>query len=193
MSERDSEQIIRTFGNDDLAMQGQIGIQEANNSQSRPRRSVQQQGLSMRRPGRNTPNPFRCSACGNTQLRAFATMYAQGTSTAVTMKGLIFKHDYRKTWRQTEIARICAPPRKKRYWPAVLLLIVAALGTFAVYSDFLGALASTRVMQVSFVMGWLGVSLAAYHFYWNLRHYPESMNAYGRLLYCQRCGTVTRV
>jgi hypothetical protein len=194
MSESDSEQLIRTFRNDDLATQNPANIQKTGYRGSKPRQPVSsQQSLPMRRPGGAQPNPFRCSTCGNTQLRAFATMYAQGTSTAISKKGWLQISGYQKTWRQTEIARICAPPRRKKFWPALLLVIIAALGTFAVYTDFMTANMNTRIMEGSFLLGWLGISLGAYHFYWNLRQYPASMKAYGRLFYCQRCATVTRI
>jgi hypothetical protein len=39
------------------------------------------------------------------------------------MKGFFIKHGYQKTWRQTEMAKLCAPPRKKVFWPALLFLI----------------------------------------------------------------------
>jgi hypothetical protein len=64
-------------------------------------------------------------------------MYAQGTSTAVSMKGFLFKHSYQKTWRQTEMAKLCAPPSKKALFMALFLLVIATGETFAVYADCL--------------------------------------------------------
>jgi hypothetical protein len=194
MAERDSERLIRTFTEDELARQNVEDIQGAGNGSSKPRRQrTAKPSLPMYRPARASSNPFRCSTCGNSQLRAFATMYAQGTSTAVSMKGFIFKHGYQKTWRQTEMAKMCAPPRKKNFWPALLLLVAASVGTFAVLSDFMSTTVNNRVMVGSFLLGWLGIYMLAYHFYWNLRHYPQRMEAYARMHFCPRCGTVTKV
>jgi predicted RNA-binding Zn-ribbon protein involved in translation (DUF1610 family) len=194
VSERDSEQLIGTFREDELAKQSATDVQGAYGRTSKPRRrSNGGDSLPTYRPGRGSGNPFRCSACGNPQIRAFATMYSQGTSTAVSLKGFIFKHAYQKTWRQTEIAKICAPPQKKKLWPALLLIMLAAGGIFAVSTDFMSASLNSRVTVACFLLGWLGFYLVAYHFYWNLRHYPQRMNEYGRLHYCPRCGTVTTV
>jgi hypothetical protein len=103
-------------------------------------------------------------------------MYAQGTSTAVSMKGVLFKHSYQKTWRQTEIANMCAPPRKKAFWPALLLLAIAAGGAFAVYVECLPMTVNSRVTLFCFLVGWLGLYLGTYHLYWNLRHFPQRMS-----------------
>ena len=151
------------------------------------------ESLPMYRPAHGAANPFRCKTCGNPQIRAFATMYAQGTSTAVSMKGFFFKHAYQKTWRQTEMAKLCAPPRKKAFWPALLFLVIAAGGTFAVYVDRMPTAVSSRVMVFCFLLGWLGLYLGTYHLYWNLRYFPQRMTEYHRLHYCPRCGTVTKV
>jgi hypothetical protein len=127
------------------------------------------------------------------QLKAFATMYAQGTSTAGSMEGFFFKHAYQKTWRQTEMAKLCAPPRKKAFWPALILLVIAAGGAFAVHMDCMPTAVTDRVMVYAFLLSWLGLYLCSYHFYWNLRYFPQRMTEYHRLHYCPRCGTVTKV
>jgi hypothetical protein len=91
------------------------------------------------------------------------------------------------------MAKMCAPPRKKAFWPALLLLAVAAGETFAAYVDCFSRVVNVRVMVFCFLLGWLGLYLCAYHLYWNLRHFPQRMREYHRLHYCPRCGTVTRV
>ena len=83
--------------------------------------------------------------------------------------------------------------KEERLWPALLLLVVASVGTFAVLSDFMSTTVNNRVMVGSFLLGWLGIYMLAYHFYWNLRHYPQRMEAYARMHFCPRCGTVTKV
>jgi hypothetical protein len=172
----------------------EYGLQGRNGTTSRkPRQCSGDESLPMYRSARGGANPFRCRACGNPQIKAFATMYAQGTSTAISMKGFLFKHSYQKTWRQTEMAEVCAPPRKKAFWPALLLLAIASAGTFAVYMECLPMTLNSCVMLFCFLIGWLGLYLGAYHLYWNLRHFPQRMCEYHRLHYCPRCGTVTRV
>jgi hypothetical protein len=120
-------------------------------------------------------------------------MYGQGTSTAVSYKLWKGKPTNVKQYRQTEIAKVCAPPAKKSFWPAVLALILACVGGYAVSLDFMNELWSTRVIDASFLFAWLGVYLVAYRLYWNLRKLPDALNAYGRLFYCTRCGLVTRI
>jgi hypothetical protein len=194
MSKRYSERLTETFRDDELSKLNGTGINGRNGVRSKmPRQSSGKESLPMYRPTRGTANPFRCNSCGSPQLKAFATMYAQGTSTAVSMKGFFFKHSYQKTWRQTEMAKLCAPPHKKALFPALFLLVIAAGGTFAVCVDCLPTAVSGRVMVFCFLLGWFGLYLSAYHVYWNLRYFPQRMTEYHRLHFCCRCGTVTRV
>jgi hypothetical protein len=194
MSRRYSERLLETFRDDELSKLNEGDLQGRNGTTSRiPKQCSGDESLPMYRSAHGGANPFRCRACGNPQIRAFATMYAQGTSTAVSMKGFLFKHSYQKTWRQTEMAKMCAPPRKKAFWPALLLLAVAAGGAFAVYVESLPTAVNSRVMLFCFLVGWLGMYLGTYHLYWNLRYFPRRMAEYHRLQYCPRCGTVTRV
>ena len=102
------------------------------------------------------------------------------------MKDLFFKHAYQKTWRQTEMAKLCARPRKKAFWPSLILLVIAAGGAFAVYMDCMPTAVTDRVMVYSFLLSWLGLYLGSYHFYWNLRYFPQRMTEYHRLHYCPR-------
>ena len=91
------------------------------------------------------------------------------------------------------MAKLCAPPRKKAFWPALILLVIAAGGAFVVYMGSMPTAVTDRVMVYSFLLSWLGLYLGSYHFYWNLRYFPQRMTEYHRLHYCPRCGTVTKV
>jgi len=194
MSKRYSERLIEILRSEKLSKLNVVDLPGRNGTISEAtRHSSGDVSLPMYRSAHGGANPFRCKACGNPQLRAFATMYAQGTSTAVSMKGFLFKHSYQKTWRQTEMAKMCAPPRKKAFWPALLLLVIASAGTSAVYVECLPMTLNSRVILFCFLVGWLGLYLAAYNLYWNLRHFPQRICEYHRLHYCPRCGTVTRV
>lgn len=194
MSKRYSERPTETFRDDELSKLNGTEINGRYGGRSKtPRQSSGKESLPMYRPIRGTPNPFRCNTCGSPQLKALATLYAQGTSTAVSMKGFFFKHSYQKTWRQTEMAKLCAPPSKKALFPALFLQVIAAGGTFAVYANCLPSAVSGRVMVFCFLLSWFGLYLGAYHVYWNLRYFPQSMTEYHRLHLCSRCGTVTRV
>ncbi len=194
MSMRYSERLTESFRGDELSKGSGTGIQGRNGGTSKTSRLCSgKESLPIYRSAHAAANPFRCKTCGSPQLKAFATMYAQGTSTAVPMKGLFFKHAYQKTWRQTEMAKLCAPPQKKAFWPALILLVIAAGGAFAVYVDCMPTAVTDRVMVYSFLLTWLGLYLGSYDFYWNLRHFPQRMTEYRRLHYCPRCGTVTEV
>jgi hypothetical protein len=194
MSKRYSERLIETFHDHDLSKLNEDGLHGRSGTMSRiPRQCPGDESLPMYRSAHGGANPLRCRACCNPQIKAFATMYAQGTSTAASMKGFLFKHSYQKTWRQTEMAKMCAPPSKKAFWPALLLLAIAAGGAFSVQADCWPTAVCGRVMVFFFLLGWLGLYLGAYHLYWNLRHFPQRMSEYHRLHYCPRCSTVTRV
>jgi hypothetical protein len=118
MSKRYSERLTETFRDDELSKLNGTGINGRHGGGSKtPRQSSGKESLPMYRPTRGTANPFRCNTCGSSQLKALATLYAQGTSTAVSMKGFFFKHSYPNTWRQTEMAKLCAPPSKKALFP----------------------------------------------------------------------------
>ncbi len=169
MFSRYSKRLIKSF-RDDKPQQNGTGILSRNGGTSKTSRQCSgKESLPMYRPAPGAANPFRCKTCGNPQIKAFATMYAQGTSTSVSMKGFFIKHAYQKTWRQTEMAKLCAPPRKKAFRPALLFLVIAASGTFAVYVDRMPTAVSSRVMVFCFLLGWLGLHLGIYHLYWNLR------------------------
>src|ERR1035441_602706 len=85
MSPRYSERLIESFRDDELSKRNATGIQGRNGGTSKtPRQCSGKESLPMYRLAHGAANPFRCKACGNPQLRAFATMYAQGTSTAVS-------------------------------------------------------------------------------------------------------------
>jgi hypothetical protein len=194
MSKRYSERLIETFRDDELSKLNEDGLQGRNGTTSRiPRQCSGDESLHMYRSAHGSANPFRCRACDNPHIKAFATMYAQGTSTAVSMKGFLFKHSYQKTWRQTEMAKMSAPPRKKAFWPTLLLLAIAAGGAFSVQADSWPTAVCSRVVMFSFLLVWLGLYLGTYRLYWNLRYFPQRMTEYHRLQYCPRCARVTRV
>jgi len=185
MFPRYSERLIESFRDDEPSQQSGTGILGRNGGTSKMTRQCSgKESLPMYRPAHGAANPSRCKTCGNPQIKAFATIYAQGTSTAVSMKGFFLRHGYQRTWRQTEMAKLCAPPRKKAFWPALLFLVIADGGTFAGCVDRMPTAVSSRVMVFCFLPGWLGLYLGAYHLYWNLRYFPQRMTEYHRLQYC---------
>ena len=137
-------------------------------------------------------DPFKCSYCGASHtFRAFATLYAEGSSLSKHRKGLILKTGWSETRRQSVLAERCAPPRKKRVvWRSVALAIVAATmyGWRSIPSLPLLGSGPQAVVAVT-------VILAAFYLLdgvrWNRFSYPRRMATWESSYFCKRCSRVT--
>jgi len=59
-----------------------------------------------------------CGRCHYRGVQSLASVYGHGTSTSVLLKGLVFKHACTKIRRQSELAKECAPQKRKDIgWP----------------------------------------------------------------------------
>src|ERR1017187_5689780 len=60
-------------------------------------------------------DPFCCAYCGSrTYLKAFATVYGNGSMVAHSKRGLILKTGWSETFRQSIVAQKCSPPKPRR-------------------------------------------------------------------------------
>ena len=136
-----------------------------------------------------------CSRCHYRGVQSLASVYGHGTSTSVSLKGLVFKHAYTKIRRQSELAKECAPPKKKRYWLAGLLLILTAGRVWFWYksgADF-GDIIQQPTAILFLLMAWPGVFLSVRNALWNRRRWTFLMEEWGKRVYCSRCNTILRI
>jgi hypothetical protein len=145
---------------------------------------------SYRKPYRS--DPFRCSYCNsNRTLRAFATIYAQGSSLSKYRKGLIIKTGWAETRKQSVLAMQCEPPRKRSLWWRVLLLVAGIAGNMLLPTiQFLDAYAATMDV-ISDLTILLGAFLVVDAFRWNRFSYSGRMDTWENSFFCVRCSRVT--
>ena len=135
--------------------------------------------------------PVRCSYCHSPYIESFASVYGHGTSTARHTRGLLIQTGWSRTQWQSELAKQCAPPRKRRYWLATFLLILMASGVAA--GEMIPQFMPDNTLSSSAVIGLLGFALALRSFWWNWQKWPLLMESWSRNFFCRRCGTVTRI
>lgn len=155
--------------------------------------------IDLRRPqwaGRQYPQQARgrysaptCELCGSRNVRAFAAIYGQGTSTSVTLRGRVFRRGYTRSRRQSVLAQQCAPPRKQPYWPSFALTLLAGTLTWAAGRFNIGNV-TDPIVTVALIGAAVNLAVAGIY---NLRRYPEKMNEWGRSYYCFSCGGKSRL
>jgi hypothetical protein len=137
---------------------------------------------------RHNADPFKCSFCQNRGIKSFPTMYGLGTTTAKHTKGLFIQTGWARTIRQSEVAKLCAPPRKRKYWLAGLLFFLMMLGLLG--STFISQYLLANLFLYALVTGILGFALFVRSFWWNQKHHPRLMQEWTRMFYCPRCGSI---
>src|ERR1700678_1339304 len=70
-------------------------------------------------------DPFCCAYCGSrTYLKAFATVYGNGSMVAHSKRGLILKTGWSETFRHSVVAQKCSPPKQRRaFWRILVVLL----------------------------------------------------------------------
>jgi hypothetical protein len=117
-------------------------------------------------------------------VKAFAAVYGQQTSNAVTLRGRIFKRGYTKTRRQTILAKMCAPPRRRPLWPSFLFSILTVVLVWA-NAHFELASILEPIITVLILMAAINLVWASLY---NIRRYPVLLDQWGRSYYCFTCG-----
>jgi hypothetical protein len=133
-------------------------------------------------------NPPVCAICGNPHIRPFSSIYGRGTTFYTRIKGLIFKHGYERTRRQSVLASQCTPPISLPWWPTVFAVFLY-LGTrweagawqrFGYVLDLAG-----------YYIAWVAMGSAAITGVNNFGFYPQRMQTWSSSYYCDRCGSRT--
>ena len=133
-------------------------------------------------------DPFCCAYCGSrTYLKAFATVYGNGSMVAHSKRGLILKTGWSETFRQSIAAQKCSPPKPRRaFWRiCVVLLGVSTLAAAARYQ------LRSEVSEIASVVFLFGIFLVFDTIRWNKRKYPVRMARWENSYLCSRCSKVT--
>ena len=138
-------------------------------------------------------NPFRCSHCGTSHtLRAFLSVYGNGSSIDRYRRGLIFKTGWAETRRQSILAEKCSPPKKRRlFWRAAFL-------AFSVGALLWGRDSYIPLVAFPFDISEIGAALAVVGIFltvdavrWNRLKYPLRYSEWESSFFCVKCGRVT--
>lgn len=141
-----------------------------------------------RRAPSRSGDPFCCAYCGSrTALKSFVTVYGNGSTIAHSRRGLVLKTGWSETFRQSILAKKCSPPKPRRaFWRMCVLLLGLALyaagSRYQLQSEF--SVAGAIVLVV-------GVFLLADAIRWNRFKYPVRMASWENSYLCLRCSKVT--
>lgn len=133
-------------------------------------------------------SPPCCRLCGSRSVRPFSAIYGRGTTFYTRIKGLIFKHGYERTKRQSIMAANCSPPSKFPWSPAfgaLALFLMARWGSTNMdrLSSFFELAAYWSAWAVMLLAVTAGVT--------NWGFYPVRMDAWNRKFLCDKCGACT--
>ena len=140
-----------------------------------------------RRPHQNSnyQSSPHCPMCGSTNVQPFSAIYGFGTTNYLTSKGLFISHAFQRTKRQSVIANKCAPPRKFPWWPTVLLILFS----FILFSGARVLVNIADLMEsAAYFTLWLAMLLALIAGINNFMFFPGRLAAWGRKLFCKKCG-----
>jgi hypothetical protein len=135
--------------------------------------------------------------CGSRSIKSFSSIYGHGTTFFTRIKGLIFKHGYERTKRQSVLAENCRPPSKTSWAPAILFALafgVARWGStyIAHFAPLFNVARFAPLFDLAaYYLGWIALLLAVLAGVNNWGFYPGRMNAWGRKFLCDQCGGCT--
>ena len=133
-------------------------------------------------------SPPTCAVCGSRNVRPFSTIYGRGTTFYTRIKGIILKHGYERTKRQSVLANKCSPPMKLPWSPSVLVLLLYLGARWGANKWFHF---SYLFELAEYYLGWGSLLLAMAAGVNNFGFFPQRMSAWGRSYFCERCGSCT--
>lgn len=135
---------------------------------------------------------FSCSHCGESRtLRAFPTVYGNGSSISRYRQGLILKTGWAETRRQSVLAEKCSPPKLKKYFWRMSVLIIG-LGMMLVDREIhLPIFTQSDFSSAGVVLALTGVFLMMDAIRWNKKKYPLRLEDWRNSFFCTRCSRVT--
>ena len=141
-----------------------------------------------RGPQTRAKDPFCCAYCGSrAYLKAFATVYGNGSMMARSKRGLILKTGWSQTFRQSIVAEKCSPPKPRRvFWRiSVVLLGVGTLAASTMYQ------LRSEISEVASVVFLFGIFMVFDAIRWNKLKFPLRMARWENSYLCSRCSKVT--
>jgi len=144
--------------------------------------------MQRRGPQSRAKDPFCCAYCGSrAYLKAFATVYGNGSMTARSKRGLILKTGWSQTFRQSIVAEKCSPPVPRRvFWRiSVVLLGVGTLAASTMYQ------LRSEISEVASVVFLFGIFMVFDAIRWNKLKFPLRMARWENSYLCSRCSKVT--
>jgi len=144
--------------------------------------------LARHRQQARSKDPFCCAYCGSrTYLKAFATVYGNGSIVAHSKRGLILKTGWSETFRQSIVAQKCSPPKQRRaFWR--ILVVLLGVGTLAAAMRYQ---LRTEISESACVVFLFGIFLVFDAIRWNKWKYPVRMARWENSYLCSRCSRVT--
>jgi hypothetical protein len=138
-------------------------------------------------------NPFRCSHCGGPNtLRAFPTVYGNGSSISRYRKGLILKTGWAETRRQSVLAEKCSPPNKRRlFWRVSFLLVSFAALLFGKGTHIPFIAFPFDFSEIGAASALVGVFVTVDAVRWNILKYPLRYEQWQNSYWCVRCSRVS--
>jgi DNA-directed RNA polymerase subunit RPC12/RpoP len=133
-------------------------------------------------------DPFCCAYCGSrAYLKAFATVYGNGSMMARSKRGLILKTGWSQTFRQSIVAEKCSPPKQRLvFWRvSVMLLGVGTLAASTMYQ------LRSEISEVASVVFLFGIFMVFDAIRWNKVKFPLRMARWENSYLCSRCSKVT--
>ena len=133
-------------------------------------------------------DPFCCAYCGSrTYLKAFATVYGNGSMVAHSKRGLILKTGWSETFKQSIVAQKCSPPKQRRaFWRILVVLLGVGMLAAAMRCQL-----RTEISETASVVFLFGIFLVFDAIRWNKWKYPVRMARWENSYLCSRCSKVT--
>ena len=146
--------------------------------------------MQRRGPQLRANDPFCCAYCGSrAYLKAFATVYGNGSMMSRSKRGLVLKTGWSQTFRQSIVAEKCSPTKPRRvFWRIfVVLLGVGTLAASTMYQ------LQPEVSEAASVVFLFGVFLVFDAIRWNKLKFPLRMARWENSYLCTRCSKVTLI
>jgi hypothetical protein len=132
--------------------------------------------------------PPVCMQCGARNIRPFSSIYGHETRYYTTLRGLILKHGYERTRRQSVLAARFSPPIKLPWSPVVLLVLVTLLTHVAAQH---AAFIAYGLLMIRYYVGWAAVICGVIVGVNNFSLYPWRIARWRSSFYCEKCGEIS--
>jgi len=114
-------------------------------------------------------------------------VYGNGSMVAHSKRGLILKTGWSETFRQSIVAQKCSPPKQRRaFWR--ILVVLLGVGTLAAAMRYQ---LRTEISETASVVFLFGIFLVFDAIRWNKWKYPVRMARWKNSYLCSRCSKVT--